>query len=67
LLYNIVLQDTTDDTWYWKHDQGLGYIVKGGYLMLTHDDQHDQDPFLDIILNKAVSLTISLFMWETSE
>jgi len=61
LLDNIFLQDNVANTWIWKHDPHEGYLIKGVYHLLTHDEQQVRAPLTNIICNKVVPLKVSFF------
>lgn len=63
LFDNIVLQNSIEDTWFWKTNLAQGYSVKCVYKLFVYDEQQYQSSTKHIIWNKIVPLKVSPFIW----
>ncbi|GAU32127.1 hypothetical protein TSUD_218780 [Trifolium subterraneum] len=68
LLYDMVLQTNSTDSWIWRHDIGGGYSVRGAYSLLTTLEDVTTVGVSALIWHKQVPLeSIGLGLEATSQ
>jgi hypothetical protein len=63
MIHNVVLQDTSCDTWRWLLDPIHGYTVRGTYHFLTSPGAGVDRPHVDEVWHTCIPSKVSLFVW----
>jgi hypothetical protein len=63
LLHNVVLQETSTDTWRWMLDPIHGYSVRSTYHFLTTSGEAVDRSLVDDVWHKLIPSKVSLFVW----
>jgi len=62
-MYNVVLRDTSIDTWRWLLDPIHGYTARGTYHFLTTSGADVHISHVDEVWHKCIPVKVSLFVW----